>query len=487
MDASLPENTLRKVFISYSWTSQEHQDWVEDLAKKLTDDGIHVLLDIWDLAEGQDKYDFMEKSVKDPDVTRVLLICDRAYKEKADGRRGGVGTESQIISKEVYDSVEQRKFLPVVRERDENGDPCLPVFLASRIYFDFSRDEGTEAEFEKLIRNIYERPERKRPPLGRAPARIFDQSVRLPTSSRYDRFVQAVMSEKPSARGLAVDFLEMHAECLASNQLSYDELPKEAWDQPIYDRIERMLPLRDSFLDFVDFCMKYVHSEWLIDSLQTYFERILPYRSPAIPAGATFCPEQSDHYRFFLYEVFLYTVGSFAKKRRLDELCDLLCRQFYCRHNSSSDDASLVSYEVFNQYCRALDEARNRRLGLNRVSVVADTIKERATRPNVAFVDLMQADTILFCRSQIQYEHGWHPRTVVFASRVGTFELFARAVGPDVRRSLCSLLQIDSIDELVRFVVSGKAQSRVGQSIPFFDVNLRKLLNIDALQSLGRT
>jgi hypothetical protein len=66
-----------KVFISYSWSSEDHQKWVLDLANKLMSDGVEVILDRWDLKPGQDKYHFMEQMVKDEAITKVLVICDR--------------------------------------------------------------------------------------------------------------------------------------------------------------------------------------------------------------------------------------------------------------------------------------------------------------------------------------------------------------------------------------------------------------------------
>jgi len=110
--------------MSYSWTDQEHTDWVVALAERLMGDAIEVVLDRWDLREGHDKYVFMEKMVTDATVTKVLMICDKGYKAKADDRAGGVGTESQIISAEVYGKVAQEKFIPVVVEHDD-GHPCL--------------------------------------------------------------------------------------------------------------------------------------------------------------------------------------------------------------------------------------------------------------------------------------------------------------------------------------------------------------------------
>src|SRR5215469_18872840 len=97
------------VFISYSWTSDEHQKRVVELAERLTTDGVHVVIDVWDLKEGHDKYVFMERMVTDPNIEKVLLIIDKAYAEKANDRRGGVGSESQIVSPELYGKASQDK------------------------------------------------------------------------------------------------------------------------------------------------------------------------------------------------------------------------------------------------------------------------------------------------------------------------------------------------------------------------------------------
>ena len=75
------------------------------MAEQMVNDGVDVVLDVWDLKEGDDKYAFMEKMVTDESVTHVLVFSDSEYAAKADARKAGVGTESQIISREVYAKV----------------------------------------------------------------------------------------------------------------------------------------------------------------------------------------------------------------------------------------------------------------------------------------------------------------------------------------------------------------------------------------------
>ena len=105
-----------KVFISYSWTSEEYRESVIALATQLCHDGVDVVLDVWDLKTGQDKYVFMEQSVTDPSIDYVLILCDKKYAEKANSRQGGVGDETAIISAKVYGKVSQEKFIPVIME-----------------------------------------------------------------------------------------------------------------------------------------------------------------------------------------------------------------------------------------------------------------------------------------------------------------------------------------------------------------------------------
>jgi hypothetical protein len=147
-----------KLFVSYSWTSPDHEAWVLNLATDLRESGIDVIFDKWDLKEGHDAHAFMEKMVTDPKVNKVLLICDKAYVDKTDGRTGGVGTEAQIISGEIYEKQSQDKFVAIVRERSSDGKAYLPVYYRSRIYIDFSDDTAYSEGFEKLLRSVYDQP-----------------------------------------------------------------------------------------------------------------------------------------------------------------------------------------------------------------------------------------------------------------------------------------------------------------------------------------
>ncbi len=163
-----------KAFISYSWSSPDHENWVLTLVKKLRRDGIDVIFDKWDLGVGHDKYAFMERMVTDKDVSKVIIISDKLYKEKADKRKGGVGTESQIISQEIYESVNQDKFIPVVTEYDNRFEPCLPLFLRNRMFIDLSPSANVNENYSRLLRCLFDLPLHFKSPLGIPPKHIVD-------------------------------------------------------------------------------------------------------------------------------------------------------------------------------------------------------------------------------------------------------------------------------------------------------------------------
>lgn len=110
-----------KLFISYSWTTPTHEQWVMELAVRLSEDDVDVIIDKWALREGHDAHAFMEQMVTDPSISKVIMICDVAYVEKANSRAKGVGTETQIITGEIYGNTTQDKFVAVIAEKDAQG------------------------------------------------------------------------------------------------------------------------------------------------------------------------------------------------------------------------------------------------------------------------------------------------------------------------------------------------------------------------------
>ncbi|MGA2403996.1 MAG: toll/interleukin-1 receptor domain-containing protein [Syntrophobacteraceae bacterium] len=155
-----------KCFISYSWDSDTHKQWVRKLGEELRRNAVDVALDQWDLRLGMDLLAFMETSIRESNF--VLLVCTPAFAVKANTASGGVGYEKGVVSGEIFNKVaSEKKFIPILRY----GDPgnALPSYLQSKLYVDFRNDADFPAKLEELLRHIYDSPAISKPSLGSTP------------------------------------------------------------------------------------------------------------------------------------------------------------------------------------------------------------------------------------------------------------------------------------------------------------------------------
>jgi hypothetical protein len=155
------------VFISYSWDSDDHKEWVLKVAQKLRKAyGVDIILDQFDLSAGKDMIYFMERSVVN--VDKVLIIMTPEYKRKADNRERGVGYEYSMISQQFYElQTNNTKFIPILRSGELKDSS--PVFMKHLIAHYMKDDSRLESDLFDLARLIYEKPAVEKPELGDFP------------------------------------------------------------------------------------------------------------------------------------------------------------------------------------------------------------------------------------------------------------------------------------------------------------------------------
>jgi len=154
-----------KVFISYSHDSTEHKAWVLKLATDLRSKGINAVLDQWDLVPGQDVAAFMSSGIFSSD--RVLMVCSWPYIQKAEAGIGGTGFERLIVTAEVIQSIDTKKFIPLVRANA--NDKKVPEFIGPRLYIDFNDDEAYRQKLQELLLELHGASAVAKPPLGVSP------------------------------------------------------------------------------------------------------------------------------------------------------------------------------------------------------------------------------------------------------------------------------------------------------------------------------
>jgi TIR domain-containing protein/uncharacterized protein DUF4384 len=159
-----PDPTIPRTFISYSWDDDAHKEWVKQLATRLRADGVDVTLDRWHAAPGDQIPAFMERAVRENDF--VIAVCTPRFKERSDGRGGGVGYEGDIMTAYAFTGGDTRKFIPVLRRG--SWSEAAPTWLLGRAKIDLSGDPYSESEYEELLRTLHGAREAA-PPIGPRP------------------------------------------------------------------------------------------------------------------------------------------------------------------------------------------------------------------------------------------------------------------------------------------------------------------------------
>lgn len=420
--------TAPKLFVSYSWSTEDHEQWVIALATSLREAGVDVLLDKWDLKEGQDAHHFMEQMVSNPEIKKVALVCDRKYAEKADQRAGGVGTETQIISPEIYAKQDQTKFVAVLSERDEHGRPFLPIYYKSRVYIDLSSQELYARNFEQLLRWAHDKPLYVKPELGDAPAFLSDEPKKsLGTMVFLQRTLESVRNNKPQRSGAVADYLDKLASGFDALRVPHET---QDFDDAVIQSIDSFTPYRNECVELFMALASHGPTADEFAALHRFFERLFPFMHR--PESVTTYREWDyDNFRFIIHELFLYLVACMLSYERFDSAAQLMRQPFYVGRSSETGDGT-VSFAAFWAYMRSL-EHRNRRLSLRRLSLRADMLTNRVETSGLSLEQLMQADFTLYIRDCLDSlrdnnQRQWWPETLLFL-RHGhrPFEIFARA------------------------------------------------------------
>lgn len=483
MSANVP---VPRVFISYCWSSEDHQQWVLDLSNALTSDGIQVELDKWRLREGDDTIAFMERMVTDPTISKVLIICDASYVRKANERDGGVGTESQIISSQIYAKASQSKFVAVVAERDADNKPYLPVYCINRLYVDLSDSARYIEGYEKLLRSIYGKPLFEAPPLGKPPAFILDEStVKLATATAAKRVVEAFREGKNYAVGALDEYLELL--CGEMPKFSVDITGVHP-DETVYDAIGGCLPTRTEFLKVLTEVVRYGDELECAHRLVKFFESMILFLEDGgkgRKSAAGLLGIESDNYKFMIHEYFLIVVALLLNQEKFTAISHLFDTIYVGDELKSASNSG--AYTVFRKNVRSLD-VRNERLGLGRIHLRADLLKERCAGNPALFTQIMQADFVCYLRSMtlaLARGERWYPDTLVHAiHRREPFELFQRAVSTKYALRVFAMLGIKNVGDLKERV---RAQRSEGV-IPSFDTMAIKpevLMGAETLATRG--
>jgi len=384
-----------KIFISYSWASSER---VLELAERLMANGVEVILDKWDLKEGQDKYAFMEQSVTDKTIDKVLIVCDKSYAEKANQRAGGVGDETVIISPEIYGKLKQEKFIPVIFEFDIDGNPYLPAYIKSRIYIDLSaEDDNYESEYEKLLRNIYNKPLYRKPALGTKPEWLENEKVEL--SPIRDLIKQT--RGYTCGNTTKADFLMRKcADEFVNALMSYAPSTEKPFHEALLIMIDEVKPLRDLFIEYVEALIYAGLDVGVI--VPAMFEKFYN-TSHAADEKNSFDDEKVEFYEYFLWELFICITATLLHYERFEELNKILNYTYFLNNSLHNKDKVMAfNFCKFKPYLQTIEKVCKPKSEQPRLHTLAgEMLLKREKKPIITKASLATSDVVLFQLSQV--------------------------------------------------------------------------------------
>jgi len=436
-----------KVFISYSWSDKSHQELIKHWAERLIADGVDVILDIYDLKEGHDKYAFMERMVTDLSVTHVLVVCDRKYVEKANARKAGVGTESQIISSEVYEKVEQSKFIPIVCEFGDDGEPILPVFMKTRMWINFSSPEAENENWEQLVRLLYGKPQHVKPKKGKAPTFITSETP-VPTSEAFAKFnslKQAILQDKKGINHYRYDFINS---CVSyADTLRVRERPTvNSMGEKVVEDCGKLKAVRDHLCDWILLEGGVSDPELLSEVVIEVLEKLgeLKSRPPEINSWNEIWFEA---HAVFVYETFLYIIAALLKSNAYSILHDIYSSRYLLPSSERYGKSDFERFDYFYGYSESLQHVLAPE-GRTLNAPAAELIKRQADRADLPFSDIMQAELLTLLMSFLTPDTRWYPQTLHYSSHSKGYPFFVRAAQHKHFKKLSIITGIESADEL---------------------------------------
>ncbi len=473
-----------KLFISYSWTSPQHKQWVLDLAKELRKFGVDAILDTWDIKEGQDVIKFMEGMVTDSTINKVMMVVDKSYADKADEREGGVGVEAQIISKKIFDNHDQEKFVAIALEKDTEGKLILPVYCQSRMCIDFSEHnnkENYDKSVKDLLRWIFSTPEHEKPPIGTRPNFLVNKtSDSIPAITPYLRVLEAIKEGKKNTLGYIEDYLETFSVEMGGFRIKHHG---EYFGDTVVESIENFIPYRAEFIEFLLAITKYGDDDYA-EALHKFFEDLIPYLHCPQNIGS-WRDTDFDNFKFIIHELFLYTIAILLNSGKFEVVNNLISNNYYSEPNVRYGRDAMVSYREFCNDVPSISAMRKEKVKLHRIPHRASFLKERTQNSGISFQDLMQADFVLFIRKELSpHDSGeiwWYPVTLLYGERVDAFKIFAKAESIRYFDRIKPLLGITKKDDMIPLF---NAYANGEKKLPewrFNRVDPKSLINFDKL------
>ena len=361
---------------------------------------------------------------------------------KANEHKGGVGTETQIISANVYNKITQDKFIPIVFERNAEGSVCKPIYLQSRLHFDLTQGETYDKEFKRLVRKLYGFETYIKPELGVKPDWVSN-----PTSVQAVKRIVAFDELKTEKSDIIKSM--RYTSMLETLSLDIQTYMKEdsvniTNDDDVIVSYDGMHELRNRYLFILSYS-SYVSNG--IELIGDFLEKIgNTTRNSSTMADCIRC--------VFVHEIFIYTIGWLYKKKLYHSVGYLLKRTYFWDNISNRDPGPVSYHSLFYSGSKHeyLDHAICKKTGQNFYSGTAQHWINTINVDYCSQEEFVLGDLICFNYSIYgsNYQNNWYwfPLTYIYDNEYRScIGVIARKfISKEQASKYCLIFGFDTVD-----------------------------------------
>jgi len=414
----------------------------------------------------------------------VLVVCDEEYSKKADARKAGVGTESQIISREVYEKVDQSKFIPLVCQFSNDSEPYLPAFFKSRIWVNFSSFESVNKNWEQLVRALYGKPIHQKPEIGNPPTYVTTAQTlpSNPATAKFSTFREALLQGR---RGLNIyrrDFLSAcvrHADALRVRQ----EPAVDSLGKKVLEDCEKLKDVRDLIVDWVLLESDTGPGNEFCEALLKLLEDLRELKSRPAEINR-WIDGWFEAHSVFVYETFLYIVAALLKTNFYELLHEIFTSHYLRPNTERYNQEKFDDFGCFCGHSEALQSVLASP-GRKLLSPAAELIKRHADREDIPFSRIIEAELVVLLMAFVSSDATWYPQTNLYGAESG-FPFFIRATQHRHFLKLATITGIPDANVLRDAVKAGHERLAVNRWHDFHLVysSFWDRMNMDKLDSI---
>ena len=192
------------------------------------------------------------------------------------------------------------------------------------------------------------------------------------------------------------------------------------YDEAIVAQIKEGLGISYRFIEAALLASKYSHID-AVEAMYRWFGNALKLHDVPEGFSGSFSKTDFDGYKFLVYEMFVSLVAALIKYDNWEIMGQILADDLFLEKRY---DSKYVPFVRICAYVASLNDFRNQRLNLRRISVMADLLKERFEKSELSELlehrEFMEADYFLFVRTvsheeNFEYSYNvWYPRSCVY-------------------------------------------------------------------------